>query len=346
MSTKKALNTSAHSRQQSVSSSNMLRTGSAKWPHYNSDQRYDEWEKDFPWVKRTWPESNIPSCKWCHTTLQPKCSNLASHAQSEKHKRMGPKLPGQPTAFCHSAISFVDHLGEVLIKHGKDSDFANLWMHRTKCSKLITRVISPAFKADLKNQLCGQKFVVRLDEATDIGVTKHLCLVVRYLSRDIATIETQFLDLVPMLHSTRDDLFDALTVTLKQFNMDLKDCIGVGSDGTSVMVGVQDSLWTRIKACNPDVILIRYICHSLSLAIEKAFDHLPSSFGFPLVEVPQWFQKSNSRQHKFVELFNTMNPNDERKGTPLPFQKLSQTRWLVRGKVLGNILANWHELTA
>ncbi len=47
-----------------------------------------------------------------------------------------------------------------------------------------------------------------------------------------------------------------------------------------------------------------------------------------------------------MELFKTMNPDDEKKGTPLPFEKLSKTRWLVRGKVLGNILANWHELTA
>ncbi|KAG7162221.1 AP-4 complex accessory subunit Tepsin-like [Homarus americanus] len=36
----------------------------------------------------------------------------------------------------------------------------------------------------------------------------------------------------------------------------------------------------------------------------------------------------------------------ERKGTPLPFQKLLCTRWLVRGKVIYNILLNWEELKA
>ncbi|GFO12731.1 Zinc finger mym-type protein 1 [Plakobranchus ocellatus] len=34
------------------------------------------------------------------------------------------------------------------------------------------------------------------------------------------------------------------------------------------------------------------------------------------------------------------------KSTPLPFEKLSSTRWLVRGKVMNNILANWYELKA
>ena len=154
-----------------------------------------------------------------------------------------------------------------------------------------------------------------------------------------------------MLHATCDDLFDVLTVTLKEFNMNLKDCTGVGSDGTSVMVGVKNSLWTRSKACNPDVIQTSgCICHISVIhchwQLKKAFDHLPSSLGFLLVEVPKWFQESNISQHEFVELFNTMNADDERKGIPLPFQKLTQTRWLVRDKVLGNILANWHELIA
>ncbi len=175
-----------------ISSSNMPRAGSGKWARYNSDRRYHvEWEKDFPWLTRAWPASNTPLCKWCHTTLQAKRSNLAAHTEADKHKRVTPKLPGQSTAFkpidqvfpslktpqpvkdmelqlavsvaCHSAISSIDHLGEVLIKHGENSVFAQLKMHRTKCSKLITCVISPAFKAHLKNQLRGQKFAILVD---------------------------------------------------------------------------------------------------------------------------------------------------------------------------------------
>ncbi|KAG7178188.1 hypothetical protein Hamer_G003981 [Homarus americanus] len=41
-----------------------------------------------------------------------------------------------------------------------------------------------------------------------------------------------------------------------------------------------------------------------------------------------------------------MDAKEERKGTPLPFQKLACTRWLVRGKVIYNILLNWKELKA
>ena len=41
-----------------------------------------------------------------------------------------------------------------------------------------------------------------------------------------------------------------------------------------------------------------------------------------------------------------MNPSDESGAKPLPFQKMSTTRWLVRGKVIYNLLVNWEEIKA
>ena len=51
------------------------------------------------------------------------------------------------------------------------------------------------------------------------------------------------------------------------------------------------------------------------------------------------------RREAFTDLFKVMNP-DERCGTPSPFQQAAKTRWLVRGKVLNNILLNLEELKA
>jgi len=43
----------------------------------------------------------------------------------------------------HSAIRTIDHLGE-LLKH-LGGPFNTLELHRTKCSKLILNVITPAY---------------------------------------------------------------------------------------------------------------------------------------------------------------------------------------------------------
>lgn len=80
--------------------------------------------------------------------------------------------------------------------------------------------------------------------------------------------------------------------------------------------------------------------------MEKAFGKLPSSLGHLIHEIPKWFSKSILRREAFKELFIVVDAKEEGKGMPLPFQKLSSTRWLVRGKVIYNILVNWEELKA
>ena len=52
------------------------------------------------------------------------------------------------------------------------------------------------------------------------------------------------------------------------------------------------------------------------------------------------------RRAAYKQLFSVMDPSEEKTGTSLPFQQASQTRWLVRGKVMYNILMNWEELKA
>ena len=94
---------------------------------------------------------------------------------------------------------------------------------------------------------------------------------------------------------------------------------------------------------------VKCVCHSLALCVQNAAGKLPSTIAFLLTEIPAWFSNSDLRRENFKEIFNTINPEDDSVPgvtTPLPFEKLSTTRWLVRGKVMNNILVNWHELKA
>ena len=53
-------------------------------------------------------------------------------------------------------------------------------------------------------------------------------------------------------------------------------------------------------------------------------------------------QQPSSRCILLESIFSTLNT--ESKAHPTPFAKTFATKWLVRGKVLYNILVNWHEL--
>lgn len=115
------------------------------------------------------------------------------------------------------------------------------------------------------------------------------------------------------------------------------------------MVGRNNSVWSRMKEISPDCVQLKCICHSLALCVQYAVSKLPSNIGCLLSETPRWFCNNELRREAFKELFSVMKPSTDTESArcaPLPFEKPSSTRWLVRGKVMFNILLNWEELKA
>ena len=246
---------------------------------------------------------------------------------------------------CHMSFqAAVDILGEVIAHSGEGSPLGRIKLHRTKCSKLVTAVVAPALKEELREDIKGKKFAVLIDESTDVASHKLLCVVLHYFGEREGHILTEFLDLLQVVEATGEVLFNALKESLTNIGLSLVDCIGFGCDGASSMVGKHNSVWSRIKQESPNCLLVPCICHSLALSIAHAFDKLPSHLGHLLSEIPRWFSNSALRQDTFKTLFDIMDLNGEWAGTPTPFQKLSATRWFARGKVIFAILTNWEEL--
>eukprot|EP00795_Rhopilema_esculentum_P002040 gene2040-17605_t len=152
--------------------------------------------------------------------------------------------------------------------------------------------------------------------------------------------------LIPVVSATGKDLFDAMKACVEAAGLKMNDCVGFGSDGASAIVGEHDSVWSRVRTESPNCTIMKCICHSLALCIKHTFEQMPSHLGFLLSEIPKWFSKSTLRREAYKKLFDITNENSERASLPHPYQKFSQTRWLVRGKVIFNILVNLQELRA
>ena len=299
--------------------------------------------------------------------IAPRLSNVARHEGTAKHTKKASSVSrnSKITSFapkenervkemelqlalaitCHSSIMVVDHLGEIMVNHGRGTKLEHLRLHRTKCSLLIKDVIAPAMYQDLCQDMAGQKYCLILDESTDVSCAKHLCVVIRYYSNSEKKIVTTLLNLIPVIHATGEDLFQALKSSLASAGLSLHNCVDYASDGAAVMVGEHNSVWSRIKQESPNCILIKCVCHSLALCIKYAFEKMPAHLGYMLNEIPKWFSKSGVRRDAYKELFETFEGCTVEDSTiPLPFPKCNQTRWLVRGKVIYNILVNWEIL--
>ncbi len=120
--------------------------------------------------------------------------------------------------------------------------------------------------------------------------------------------------------------------------------IGLSTDGASNLCGAHNSVYTKIKEHAPHCVLVKCICHSLSLCGKDAFDELPSNLPFLLSEIAKWFKFSSPRSY-YDTLFNVMNANIPNIH-PTKFLSPSETRWLVTGKVIHSVIMQWHELKA
>ena len=320
-------------------------------------------------------ELNEGYCKLCHCTLTSKLGNIADHEKTEKHKKHIPKQDQQfinfttkprsshkigdgvkkaklhlaATIASHSSIRSVDHPGEIIARHGSGGVWENTKLHRTKCVGLIRNVISLALKEDMEKDIKDKRFALIVDESTYISVQKYLCVLVRYFSDKKLAITTELLGLVPLLETNAEAIFQAIRGKLTESGLNMENCLGFACDGASVMLGSHNSVWTRLQGVSPNCVLIKCICHSLALCVQHAMNELPPNINFLLSEIPKWFCKSAIRREGFKQLFEVMNTYEHSAQTrivPPPFQKISSTRWLVRGKVLYNILVNWEELSA
>lgn len=102
---------------------------------------------------------------------------------------------------------------------------------------LIKNVVSVALFEELLYDLRDARYSLLIDESTDVSVTKHLCIYVKYYSKREQTILTAFLGLIPVVSTTGQSLFDAICDFLKSNNININNCIGLATDGANNVAG-------------------------------------------------------------------------------------------------------------
>ncbi len=290
------------------------------------------------------------------------------HAKSHKHQRAADQLKSSPSVSsyftcgpremkifdirwsvaiaCHAAIRATDHLGEIINKSSRKTDFLHgMKHHRTKCSSILTNVVHPCLHDSVIKDIQQTSFSLIIDESTDVSITKHLCMCVRYFKEDIPSVVTKFLTLLPVISCTASSLFSDIKLYFDAHSVPMSHIIGLGTDGASNLCGAHNSVYTKIKEHAPHCVLVKCICHSLSLCRKDAFSELPSILSFLLSEVAKWVKFSSLRRSDYDELFHVMNANIPNLH-PTKFISPSETRWLVTGKVINSVITQWHELTA
>lgn len=84
--------------------------------------------------------------------------------------------------------------------------------------------------------------------------------------------------------SSGENIAGLLIKTLEEHGIPIKNCMSLGSDNASVMLGKNTGVIAHLRNSQPNMISIGYPCHLINLAAHHAFSELPISIDSLLID--------------------------------------------------------------
>lgn len=353
----------------SSSSGDTLQAASTKRKRYS--QKYKSSWEELPsfkgWLKRSTKGSSFAYCSACdvHLSLTAGKRDIQAHAKGKKHAKNCsavkqpsvlhmPSVSGRKklddavkeselrlaTFICEHDLPLrtVDHLPQLIQSMCPDSEIAkNMKCHRTKLTAMIKNVTGKYSSSHLIDHLKCSKFSLIVDESTDKGCTKHLCMVARTLIDD--KIQDCFLGLIPVTDASAHSLYNSVINFFIEHRIPYKEnMVGFGSDGANVMLGAHNSLASRLKNDVSGLFVMKCICHSFALCASQACLKLPRFVEDLARDVYSYFSCSPKRMGSLEEFQAFV------KVKPHKLLHPSQTRWLSLHMVVSRLLEQYDAL--
>ncbi|CAG4963162.1 unnamed protein product [Parnassius apollo] len=155
-----------------------------------------------------------------------------------------------------------------------------------------------------------------VDETTDISTDKILCIMIRYFSKIKQDIITTFYRYIKISKCDATTIYETIKNTLLEDSLRLEMLVGIGLDGTNVMIGEHHSVAALLKRDLPDIIIVNCTCHSLHYCAEKSSESMPRQLEFLIRECHNWFSYSSKRLEAYRDLYEIMNKSRAPKKIP------------------------------
>lgn len=244
-----------------------IRGESSKKYTHKSQKFRSEWLKNKLFCGWLLPVNNnvlLAKCKLCICEMTAELSVIKRHALSKKHKSMVQSIGVKQTSISsfidntekmkftdqtkraeillcsfvsehNLAFNTTDHLAKICKAAFPDSKIcSNISLSRTKSSALVKNVLGKyAFEEQVKI-LKDTHFSVIIDESTDIGCIKTMCICVKYFEKSSNCFETKFFKLVQLFEdsesankgATGQKIFDEVVKAFTDSDIPLSNIIG------------------------------------------------------------------------------------------------------------------------
>ena len=239
-------------------------------------------------------------------------------------------------------FTVADHFGKLCKVMFPDSEIADGFScGRTKATSIVKYALAPEFNAQVTKACQSAPFTILCDGGNDQAGRKYFAILVRYWEKSARQAVTRFLAMPVCNVSTAEALFEAMSNELESRNIPWRNVIGYAADTVSVMVGVRNSVLSRIQQKQPNVFSLGCLCHLAALCAVAALKKLPVSLDELLIDIYYHFKHSAKRWSEYAEIqaeFSEIKP--------LRVLKHCTTRWLSLERCLRRLLDQWPALYA
>lgn len=198
-------------------------------------------------------------------------------------------------------------------------------------NELIGSLATVVRRHILDRILEAEFFTLIIDETADASRVEQVSFVFRYALR--GEIFESFLTFKDVYSTTGEALFETLNELLIKFDIDLKNCRGLCTDGAANMLGRYKGLKARLQDIHPQIKSIHCSGHILNLVLIQACKHnLAVKVFFSNVESLYCFiEASPKRHHLFLKIQEDLGIKKK------SLKRHVETRWSSHYEVLKDI---------
>ena len=349
-----------------------LSGGDESGPSSKKAKRSCEWQSD--WKRYHMSESkrgaSYAHCDICQTDFSVASggfNEVKRHVENKKHKDLAAGMAGQSTLASAIARSLAtdqvtraeiyfsmfvtehnlpffaaDHFSKLCKVMFPDSKIAGEYSSgRTKTTSIVKHALAPALNSQVVEQCCSSPYTILCDGGNDQFGKKYFAIMVRFWSDTARQPVTRFLAMPVCNTSTAEALFDALEKELAARAIPWSNLVGYASDTASVMVGVHNSVLSRVRSKQPKVFSLGCVCHLAALCAAAALKKLPVSIDELLIDIFYHFKHSAKKYSEFTDIqaeFEDIKP--------LRILKHCTTRWLSLQCCVKRLIEQWPALYA
>lgn len=188
----------------------------------------------------------------------------------------------------------------------------------------------------------SQLYSLMIDESNDKANRKRMLIYAQYLSG--SDIECALLSNVEITEGTADaeTLVGKVLEELKCKGLDLKNLVGLGTDGASVMTGKRNGVVKRLKDVCPSLVGVHCAAHRCALASSQAAKKIPEldSYQRTVSNIFWYFTNSSLRCNKLREVQKLLSVPE------LKYAEVHSVRWLSMEKAVSVLYRTYPALCA